>query len=96
MRAVNDAVEDRVSQGGIPDDLVPAADRDLAGDQQRTLSVAVVDDLEQVAALLGIERLGPPVVDDQQADALQASSSAAAGGLRRARGEVGEQRGARR
>jgi hypothetical protein len=33
--------------------------------QQRAAVVAVVDDLEQIAALLGIERLRPPVVDDQ-------------------------------
>ena len=50
---------------GIADHLVPSTDRDLAGDQQRASVVAIIDDLEQIAALLGIERLRPPVVDDQ-------------------------------
>jgi hypothetical protein len=31
MCAVNDAVQDRVAQGGIPDDVVPAINKDLAG-----------------------------------------------------------------
>jgi hypothetical protein len=35
---------------------VPAIDRDLAGDQQGSPVVAIVDDLEQIAALLGVER----------------------------------------
>ena len=63
---MNDAVEDRIAEGWIPDDFVPAADGNLAGDQQRTLSLAVVDNLQQVAALFGVQRLGAPVVDDQQ------------------------------
>jgi len=31
MCAVNGAVQDRVAQGGVPDDVVPATNRDLAG-----------------------------------------------------------------
>ena len=61
MRAVNDAIEDRVSQGWIADNLVPAADGDLAGDQQRPFPFPVVDDLQQVPSLLGVQRLGTPV-----------------------------------
>lgn len=34
VRAVNDAVEDRVTERGIGDHLVPFTDGDLAGDQQ--------------------------------------------------------------
>ncbi len=60
---VDDAIEDGVGQGGIADDLVPALDRQLAGDQQRAGVVAVLDDLEQIAALLGAERLGSPIVE---------------------------------
>ena len=71
MGAVNDAVEDRITERGIGDHLVPFTDRDLAGDQQRAALVAIVDDLEQIAALLGIERLRPPIVDDQQPDAFE-------------------------
>ena len=73
VRAVNDAVEDRVTERGIGDHLVPFADGNLAGDQQRPAVVSVVDDLEQIAALLGIERLRPPIVDDQEPDAFERS-----------------------
>ena len=33
VSAMNDAIEDRVGQGRICDNLVPSADRDLTGDQ---------------------------------------------------------------
>ena len=74
MRAVNDAVEDRVT--GVGNDLMPAIHRNLAGDQQRAAVVAVIDDLEQIAALLGPKRLRPPVVDDQQPDAFERGQEA--------------------
>jgi len=45
MGAVDDAVENGVGQGGIANHLVPAIDRELAGDQQGSPVVAIVDDL---------------------------------------------------
>src|SRR3954462_12663549 len=71
MRAVNDAVQDRVTERWIRNDVVPAGHRHLAGDQQRTLPFTVVNDLQQVPALLGVQRFGTPVVDDEQAGALE-------------------------
>ena len=50
---VDDPIEDGVGQGGIADEFVPAIDRKLAGDDQRAGVVAVLDDLQQVALLLG-------------------------------------------
>src|SRR3954464_7515336 len=70
MRAVNDAVQDRVTERWIRNDVVPAGHRHLAGDQQRTLPFTVVNDLQQVPALLGVQRFGTPVVDDEQAGGL--------------------------
>ena len=66
MCTVNDTIEDRVAEGGIADNLVPASDWDLAGDQQGAAAVAVIDDLQQISALLGVEWLRSPVVDDEQ------------------------------
>src|SRR6476646_6675875 len=43
VRGVNDAVQDRVPAGGIPDDFMPATHRNLASDQQRAGLVSVVD-----------------------------------------------------
>jgi hypothetical protein len=62
MGIVNDAVQDGVAERGIADHVMPAVDGKLAGDEQRSLVVAVVDDLEQIATLLGGERLRSPVV----------------------------------
>src|SRR5215469_18602553 len=53
MGAMDDAVKNGIGQGGIANHLVPATDWDLAGDQQGSEVVAIVDDLEQIAALLG-------------------------------------------
>ena len=75
MGAVDDAVENGVGQGRIANHLVPAIDRDLAGDQQRSSVAAIVDDLEQVAALLRIERFRPPIIDDQQAGTFERKRS---------------------
>src|SRR6266566_4480791 len=55
---------------------MPAIDRDLAGDQQGSPVVAIIDDLEQIAALLGIERFRPPIIDDQQAGAFERAHQA--------------------
>src|SRR3984893_7757023 len=91
MGAVNDAVEDRVTERGIGDHLVPFTDRDLAGDQQRATIVAIVDDLEQIAALLGIKRLRPPIVDDQQPDAFERGQETRQAALTARLDEVAEQ-----
>jgi hypothetical protein len=45
---VDDTIEDRVGEGRIADQVVPAIDRDLAGDQRGATPVALLDDLEQV------------------------------------------------
>jgi hypothetical protein len=44
---------------------VPFVDRDLAGDDRRASAVAFFEDLEEVVAGAGIERLKTPVVDSR-------------------------------
>src|SRR5258708_38781757 len=63
---VDEAIEDCVGDGGVADDFVPAIDGQLAGDDDRTSFISVLDDLEQVAALIGVERLRSPVVQNEQ------------------------------
>lgn len=60
---VDEAIEDRV---GDADDFVPAIDGQLAGDDNRAGFVSVLDDFEQITALVGVERFWSPVVQDQQ------------------------------
>ena len=91
MGAMNDAVEDRVTERGVGDHLVPFTDRDLAGDQQRPAVVAVVNDLEQIAALLGIKRLRPPIIDDQEPDAFERGEQPRQAALAARLGQIAEQ-----
>jgi hypothetical protein len=91
MGAMDDAVENGVSQRGITDDFMPAIDGDLAGDQQRPPVVAIVDDLEQITTLFGIERFRPPIVDDQQAGAFERGHQPRQPAFAARLGEVGEQ-----
>ena len=53
---VHQAIEDSVSDGGIADDLVPVLDRELACHDGGAAAVAVLHDLQEVAALLGEHR----------------------------------------
>ena len=50
---MDETVENGVGDGGIGDDLVPVLDRQLAGDDGRAAIMSIVDDLEEVAALIG-------------------------------------------
>ena len=65
---VNEAIEDRVGDGGVSDDFVPAIDGQLASDDDRTRFVSVLDDFEQITALVGVERFWSPVIQDQQVE----------------------------
>ena len=66
MGVMHEAVEDSVGEGRIADDLVPGIDRQLAGDQRRTGAITVLDDLHEVAPLVGREPVWAPVIEDQQ------------------------------
>ena len=68
---VDEAIEDRVGDGGIADDFIPVIDRNLTGDDGRAPLVAVFDDLEEVAALIVIELLRSPVVENEQVGSRQ-------------------------
>src|SRR5215472_16730216 len=76
MSVMDDAVEDGIGEGRFADQIVPAVDRALAGDQRGAATVAVLDDLEQVVTLLGTERLETPVIEDQEFDAAQSAHQA--------------------
>ena len=51
MSVVHDTVEQRVGYCRIRDVVVPLFDRKLAGEDGRSQGVAIVEDLEHVAAL---------------------------------------------
>src|SRR5207249_11551367 len=66
MGIMHEAVEDSVGEGRIADDLVPGIDRQLAGDQRRAGAITVLDDLHEVAPLVGREPVWAPVIKNQQ------------------------------
>ena len=63
---MNEAVQDGVAQGGVADDVVPMFDGDLAGDDGRGPTVAIIEDLQQVAPFGRTENRKAPVDDDQE------------------------------
>ena len=63
---MDDAIEYSVGECGLADDLVPRADRQLAGDEGRGIAVSVLDDLQEIAALVGAEPFRPLIIEDQQ------------------------------
>src|SRR5207253_10734795 len=63
---MDDAIEDGVGEGRLTDDLVPLVEGELAGDERRAAAIAVLDDLHQIAPLIGSEPVWAPIVEDQQ------------------------------
>jgi hypothetical protein len=56
MSVVQEPVTDGVGQRGLADVVVPLGGRQLAGDDRRPQAVAILEDLEDVAPLLVLER----------------------------------------
>ena len=63
---MDDAIEDGIGYGRLADDVVPSIDWDLAGDEDCATAVALLDDLEQVTSLLGLEGFQPSIVEVEQ------------------------------
>ena len=78
---------------GNADQVMPAVHGNLAGDDERALVVAILDDFEQVARLIGGERLRPPIVEDEQLDARERAQEPGVAGVAVGDGEVGEEPG---
>src|SRR4030067_2770029 len=69
VRVVDEAIEDGVRDRGIADGPVPFFNGDLAYDESGFSSVTVLDDFEEVAALLVGKRGDSPVVEDEEIEA---------------------------
>jgi hypothetical protein len=68
---VNQAVQNRVTEGGIADDVVPGFHGNLAGDNRRCATMAIVEDLQQVAPFGRVENRQAPVVEQEELRAPQ-------------------------
>ena len=60
---VDDPVEDRVSDGGLADHVVPFGNGQLGGNQGRFAPVALFKDFQEIEALLVIEGVGAPIIE---------------------------------
>ena len=68
MGIVDEAVEHGVGIGGISNEQMPLVHGELAGDDRGTMTVAIFEDFQEVVTGTGVERLKPPVIEDQQID----------------------------
>lgn len=71
MHVVQQAVADGIGDGGVTDPAVVVLDRQLMGDESPPPGRAVVDDLQQVATQVGVDRAHTPIVEHQHVDASQ-------------------------
>jgi len=65
---VDEAVENGVSDGGVGDDLVLVIDGHLAGDDSGTMLMPIVNDLKEIAALVGGQRGQSSIVENEELD----------------------------
>ena len=65
MTLMNETVQDRVCQGRIAEIGMPGIDGLLAGDQRGASVDAVIEDFEQIRAILGGQRRQAPVIEDR-------------------------------
>src|SRR5947208_182267 len=93
MGVVDDPIEDGVGEGRLADQVVPAVDRALAGDQGGAAAVAFFDDFQHVVALLGPKRLEAPIVEDQELDAAERAHQARVAAIAAGEREITEHAG---
>lgn len=70
---------------------MPGRDRQLAGDQDRTAIVPILDDFHQVAALACGQSIRPPVIEDEQVGLHQGPEQARKAAATMGKVEVGEE-----
>jgi len=69
MGVVDEAIEDGVGIGRGADHFMPPGHRELAGNERRAMTIAVLEDFQQMVPGITIERFQPPVIEDEQVNA---------------------------
>ena len=88
---MNEAVQDGVAQSGVADDIVPMFDWDLAGDDGRGATVAIIEDLKKVTPFGRTENRKAPVVEDQELNAADGFKQSAIAAVAARKGKCLEQ-----
>src|SRR5690606_742327 len=68
MGIVDEAIEHGVGIGRISNEHMPLVHGELAGDDGGTMTIAIFEDFQEVVTGTSVERLEPPVIEDQQID----------------------------
>ena len=63
---MDEAVEDGIGVSRIADDMVPFVDRELAGDDRGSSSMAFFEDFQQIMSCGRIERFETPIVEYEE------------------------------
>lgn len=66
MGVVDQAVQDAVGEGGVPNDIVPVVEGESAGAERGPPSVGVLKKLQEVVTLRIGESGEPEVVEDEE------------------------------
>ena len=93
MSVVDEAIENGIGVSRVADHLVPFVDRDLAGEDGRSSAVAFFEDLVEIAAGSGVERVEAPIVQDEELDAGEAAHDAGVASVAAREREVGKELG---
>ena len=72
---------------------MPILERQLAGDEDRSGVVTILDDLKEIAPLVGIQGLGSPIIDDEELGSGDRSEHASISPITPRQGECCEQTG---
>lgn len=88
---MNEAIQDRVAESGIADDVVPVFDGDLTGDDGRGPTMAIIEDLQEVAPFGRIEYRQAPIVEDEELNAADVFEHSAIAAVAPSEGERLEQ-----
>jgi hypothetical protein len=63
---VNNAIQDRVSEGGLGNHFKPDCHGELAGDQDGATAIAILDDLHEIAPMARGEAIRSPIVEHEE------------------------------
>ena len=63
---MDQAVQNGIGEGGIPDDVVPVLEGELARDEGGSSARAVLDDFEEIAAFDLVQGSEAVIVDSQE------------------------------
>jgi len=91
MGVVNEAIQNGIGVGRIPDQIEPACHGELAGHHGGAATVAVLEDLEQMVAGVAVERFKAPIIQDQQIDPRERLHACGDAPVAFGKGEIGDQ-----